>query len=133
LCDDDFFPRSNPAEKAGVAISQVPDGCRFHVATLREYITAVKPSLLRTFRRKVPAYQRAAVLLLFPRQIVRKAQGIRDAEGFLGACGGHDATVREDGRTSHIHLSSRPFCGPLGQRSLPVGAPIGHHPVKASE
>jgi hypothetical protein len=73
-------------------------------------------------------------LLLFPRQIVRKAQEIRDAEGFLGACGGHDAELREYGRTSHIHLSSRrPFCGPFGERSLPVGAPIGHHPATASE
>lgn len=34
--------------------------------------------------------------LLFPRQKVRKVEELWAAEGFLGAYGGHDATVRED-------------------------------------
>jgi hypothetical protein len=31
--DDNFFPRANPAQKAFVAIPQIPNGRRFHCAT----------------------------------------------------------------------------------------------------
>jgi hypothetical protein len=38
LCDKDFLPRHNPAQQAGVAVSQIPDGGSSHDAPLLAHL-----------------------------------------------------------------------------------------------